>query len=138
MLGLTKRPCYFVNDSKRRRALYLALVRSQLEHCSVIWRPNSKSLLQRFENLQKRAIKWILFEENIRYNTLSTYIFFKNQNLYIKSIHYLYNSIWLNIDIWLYIDLKYLLITNVTELYNLYLFLNSYDLWIYVAIIYSN
>ena len=74
MLGLTKRTCYFVNDSKRRRALYLALVRSQLEHCSVIWRPNGKTLLQRFENLQKRALKWILFEENIRYNTLSTYI----------------------------------------------------------------
>ena len=74
MLGLTKRTCYFVNDSNRRRALYLALVRSQFEHCSVIWRPNGKTLLQSFENIQKRAIKWILFEENIRYNTLATYI----------------------------------------------------------------
>ena len=35
---------------------------------------NSKTLLQKFESLQKRAIKWILFEENIRYNTLATYI----------------------------------------------------------------
>ena len=65
---------FFVNNSNRRRALYLALVRSQFEHCSVIWRPTGKTLLQKFENLQKRAIKWILFEEGIRYNTLSTYI----------------------------------------------------------------
>ena len=74
ILGLTKRTCFFVNDSNRRRALYLALVRSQFEHCSVVWRPNSKTLLQKFESLQKRAIKWILFEENIRYNSLTTYI----------------------------------------------------------------
>ena len=74
MLGLTKRTCHFVNDSKRRRALYLALVRSQFEHCSVIWRPNGKTLTQSFENVQKQAIKWILFEENIRYNTQTTYI----------------------------------------------------------------
>ena len=74
MLGLTKRTCHFVNNSNRRRALYLALVRSQFEHCSVIWRPTGKTLLQKFENLQKRAIKWILFEEGIRYNTPSNYI----------------------------------------------------------------
>ena len=49
MLGLTKRTCHFVNNSNRRRALYLALVRSQFEHCSVIWRPNGKTLIQSFE-----------------------------------------------------------------------------------------
>ena len=74
MLGLTRRTCYFVNDSNRRRALYLALVRSQFEHCSVIWRPSTKTHIQHFENLQKRAIKWILFEESIRYNTTTMYI----------------------------------------------------------------
>jgi hypothetical protein len=34
--GLTKRTCYFVNDFKRKRTLYLALIRSQFEHCSPI------------------------------------------------------------------------------------------------------
>ena len=38
-LGLIKRTCAFTNNSTQRRSLYLALVRSQFEHCSVIWRP---------------------------------------------------------------------------------------------------
>ena len=38
-LGLTKRSCHFVTVKKRRRALYLAMVRSQFEHCSTIWAP---------------------------------------------------------------------------------------------------
>ena len=39
LLGLTKRSCHFVTDKKRRRSLYLAMVRSQLEHCCTIWAP---------------------------------------------------------------------------------------------------
>ena len=38
-LGLTKRSCFFVHDKRRKRSLYLAMVRSQFEHCSVIWAP---------------------------------------------------------------------------------------------------
>ena len=53
-LGLTKRSCFFVNDKRRKRSLYLvslylvslylvslylAMVRSQFEHCLVIWAP---------------------------------------------------------------------------------------------------
>ena len=72
--GLTKRTCYFVQDIKRRRALYLSLIRSQFEHCSPIWRPYSKTVLDKFESFQKRCIKWILSEEYIRYNTHATYI----------------------------------------------------------------
>ena len=37
--GLVKRTCNFVTDVRRRRVLYLTLVRSQFEHCSQIWRP---------------------------------------------------------------------------------------------------
>ena len=37
--GILKRTCHFVTDKNRRRVLYLALVRSQSEHCSPIWRP---------------------------------------------------------------------------------------------------
>ena len=40
--GMLKRNFYFVNSMKRRRVLYLSLVRSQFEHCSQIWRPNCK------------------------------------------------------------------------------------------------
>ena len=73
-MGLTKRTCSFVNDVKRRRALYLALVRSQFEHCSTIWRPTCKTGIEKFESFQKSCIKWILSEEHISYQSYDTYL----------------------------------------------------------------
>ena len=72
--GLTRRTCFFVNDAKRRRALFLSLIRSQFEHCSPIWRPTNKTMLDKFENFQKRCVKWILSEEFISYKSAATYI----------------------------------------------------------------
>ena len=72
-LGMARRNCYFVQDANRRRVLYLTLVRSLFEHCSVIWRPVTKSQISKLEGLQKRAIKWILHEEYSSYSQ-STYI----------------------------------------------------------------
>ena len=54
-LGLTKRSCFFVNDKRRKRSLYLAMVRSQFEHCSVIWLPNYNTRLiasKKYKNAQ--------------------------------------------------------------------------------------
>ena len=36
-LGLLKRTCHFVKNIQQRRSLYLALIRSQFEHCSSVW-----------------------------------------------------------------------------------------------------
>ena len=72
--GMLKRTCNFVNDVKRRRILYLTLVRSQFEHCSQIWHPNSSTLMDKFENVQKRCLKWVLFEEEISYNSKDVYL----------------------------------------------------------------
>ena len=72
--GLTKRTCSFVNDLKRKRALYLALIRSQFEHCSPIWRPSCKTNTDKFESFQKTCIKWILSEEHISYTSYDKYI----------------------------------------------------------------
>ena len=72
-LGMSRRNCYFVQDLNRRRVLYLTLVRSQFEHCSVLWRPVTKTQISKLEGLQKRAIKWILQEEFLSYSP-STYI----------------------------------------------------------------
>ena len=72
-LGLTRRTCHFVCDQARRRVLYLTLVRSQFEHCSIIWRPQNKTWTNKLENLQKRAVKWILSEEYTSYS-LNMYI----------------------------------------------------------------
>ena len=58
MLGLTKRTCYFITDYHRRRQLYLILVRSNFEHCSIVWRPYYNSDISKFEALQKKAVNW--------------------------------------------------------------------------------
>ena len=67
-LGIVKRNGHIVVDPKCRRALYLTLVRSQFENCSIVWRPTTKSLSDKLESLQKRAIKWILSEEDRSYS----------------------------------------------------------------------
>ena len=74
MLGLTKRTCHFEVSNHRKRTLYLAMVRSQFEHCSAIWRPVTPTQISRFESVQKNAIKWILNEEFISYSDNETYI----------------------------------------------------------------
>ncbi len=72
--GLTKRTCHFIRDIRRRRALYLSLIRSQFEHCSPVWRPIHKTMLDKLESLQKRCIKWILSEECYSYGCSEVYM----------------------------------------------------------------
>ena len=71
--GLLKRTCHFVTNMKRRRLLYLSLARSQFEHCSNVWRPNGTAILDKFENFQKKCIKWILCEDELSYHSKYTY-----------------------------------------------------------------
>ena len=68
MLGIAKRTCHFIIDPRKRRSLYLSLVRSQFEHGSSIWRPNTETEILMFEKLQKKAIKWIYGEQNHHYD----------------------------------------------------------------------
>ena len=67
-LGLMKRSLHFVKDKKQKRAFYLAFVRSIFEHCSVIWRPTTLQMIQKVESIQRRAVKWILEEQDHHYN----------------------------------------------------------------------
>lgn len=69
-LGLVKRTCHFVTCQRQKRALYLSLVRSLFEHACVVWRPCSDSLLTKLEKIQRRAVKWILSEQDFHYNDL--------------------------------------------------------------------
>ena len=59
-LGMLKRNCNFVSNMRKRRTLYLSQVRSQFEHCPIIWRPSSKASVEKLESVQKRGFKWIL------------------------------------------------------------------------------
>ena len=72
--GFTKRTCHFVKDSRRRRALYLSLIRSQFEHCSPVWRPNHITMMDKLEGLQKQCIKWILSEDFFEYGSYDVYL----------------------------------------------------------------
>ena len=69
-LGLLKRTMHFLKCQKQRRAFYLAIVRSQFEHCVQVWRPSSDSVNQKIERIQRRAVKWILSEQDHSYNDL--------------------------------------------------------------------
>ena len=73
MLGITKRTCHFITDQKKRRSLYLSLVRSQFEHCGIIWRPITETEISAFEKLQKKAIKW-MFNELYQHYDNETYL----------------------------------------------------------------
>ena len=74
MFDITKRTCHVITDAKKRRSLYLSLVRSQFEHCSIlIWRPVTETAISAFEKLQKKAIKWI-FNELYQHYDNETYL----------------------------------------------------------------
>ena len=61
---------HFLKCQKQKRAFYLAIVRSQFEHCVQVWRPSSDCLVQKIERIQRRAVKWILSEQDHSYNDL--------------------------------------------------------------------
>ena len=73
IFGLTKRTCHFVTNPNRKRILYLTLVRSIFEHCISVWRPVESINIDKFERLQKNAVKWMLNEEFSSYPTLNIY-----------------------------------------------------------------
>ena len=57
-LGLfIKRTCHFVTDQNKRILLYLPMVRSIFEHCHIIWRLSSKTIVNTLESIQKKALE---------------------------------------------------------------------------------
>jgi hypothetical protein len=70
-----------VKNRAQRGSLYLAMVRSQLEHCSTVWSPNAPAAIDKLEALQKQAIKWILDEQYCSYSSHIYYLRCKELNL---------------------------------------------------------
>ena len=68
-LGLNKRTCHFITNPSQKRKLYLAMIRSLFEHCSVVWRPYNKTTINKLESIQIKSVKWILNEEYHSYTT---------------------------------------------------------------------
>ncbi len=93
--GMLKRTCHFVNDPKKRRALYLTLVRSLFEHCPSVWRPSSNTIVEKLESLQKRAIKWINGDDKISYSNYDPlyYVHCKQLNILPIKFRFDYHDI---------------------------------------------
>lgn len=68
ILGLIKRTCKGMKDVNTLRRLYCALVRSQLEYCTIVWSPFTARNINRLERIQRRATKFILKTDD-DYNT---------------------------------------------------------------------
>ena len=67
-LGLVRRTCHFTKNVSQKRVLYLTLVRSIFEHSSILWHPYTTTHMNKFDCLQKRAVKWILSEHLSHYS----------------------------------------------------------------------
>ena len=67
MLAMLRR--FFSNSigSSSKRSLYLTLVRSQLQYCSPLWHPHLLTDIKCFENVQRRATKFILQNSSFDY-----------------------------------------------------------------------
>ena len=86
-LALNKRTCHFLRNPQQKRKIYITMVRSLFEHCSVVWRPHNQTTKDKMESIQKRAVKWILDEEFHSYTNLDYLLKCKQLNflpLYYK------------------------------------------------------
>ena len=98
-LGLLKRTIHFIKCQKQRRAFYLAIVRSQFEHCVQIWRPSSETQINKLERIQRRAVKWILSEEDHSYNDVEYLMRLRDLDLFPLRERFIISDLILFFDI---------------------------------------
>ena len=93
-LGLVRRTCTGVVQSpKKRKTLFISLVRSLFEHCSEVWRPLSESSMEKFEKMQKRAVKWVFNECECSYSYEKYVTRLKELEIFPMSYKFLYNDL---------------------------------------------
>ena len=70
LLGFfVRRASRYIQNTQRRRTLYLSIVRCHLGYATQVWSPQSIGLLNRVENVARRATKLILklpFRSDVR------------------------------------------------------------------------
>ena len=69
MLGVIRRTFNKSNSITTKIKLYTSLIRSQLTYCSIIWRPYLIQDITKFEQIQRRATKYILNDYSSDYKT---------------------------------------------------------------------
>ena len=92
-LGLLKRVAHYCRNRTQKRALYLAIGRSQFEHCCPVWRPTAKSTIDLFEDFQKRAVKYILNDEDTDYTPTEYLSHLKELNLLPMEYFFIHNDL---------------------------------------------
>ena len=92
-LGLNRRTCHFLTNSAQKRKIYLVMVRSLFEHCSVVWKPYNQTTKDKLESIQKRAVKWILNEDFCSYSDLEYVMKCKQLNFLPLNYNLLLNDL---------------------------------------------
>ena len=59
MLGFIKRTSMDIRNEKPRLTLYKTMVQSQLSYCTLVWSPQSVSLILQVDNVQLRSTRYI-------------------------------------------------------------------------------
>lgn len=65
MSGFIKRNCKSFKSPDTLLMLYQSLVRSQLEYCSQVWSPHTKSYTDKIERIQKSFLNFLSFNYNV-------------------------------------------------------------------------
>jgi len=68
-LGLIRRIFQNARVVQTKKLLYLTLVRSKLQYCSPIWRPQFMNDIKNIENIQRRVTKSILNDYSSDYKS---------------------------------------------------------------------
>ena len=84
MLGFVPRTMSPFNDVKVLKVLYNSYVRSSLDYCSSVWRPNAKCLIEKIERVQKRFVKCLCFQSKIKYDYLKLCSHFQLTSLELR------------------------------------------------------
>ena len=92
-LGLLRRTCHFSSNIRQKRALYLTIVRSIFENCSVIWYPYTQTHLSKFDALQKRAVKWIKGQQFDSYSEERFFAVQKELKILPMKLKFYHNSL---------------------------------------------
>ena len=133
MFGITKRTCDFITDARKRRSLYISLVRSQFEHCSTIWRPTTESEISAFDKLQKKAIKWMHGEPYRHYDN-ETYMYVY---IYVCICVYVYICVYICVYMYMYICIcTHIYIYIYTHIYThiytyIHTHIHTYNIYVY-------
>ena len=89
------------------RTLYCALVRSNVEYCSVVWSPFTKKNIEKVEKVQRRATKFILkTEDNYETRLKKLNLMSLKNRRFLADVTFLYKALngISNINIDSYID----------------------------------